>query len=327
MDEPKICPVTSFYQRILLPASYSLVFLLGLALNGALLWRLRFRARRACSTVIYMTNLAVADLLYVLALPLLIISNSMGDMWPFGNIICKSVRFFFLVNLHCSVMFLTCVSVHRFLGVCHPIVSVRLRTKKLALYTSACVWILANAEVIPTLVFTHTGVINNMTVCFEMTNPGGFNAYFPYGLFSSLAFLIEFLVTVTCYCAMIRTLGVTNCISNVKTARMRKRSLHTLLVVSVVFVVCFLPYHIARTVYLFVRAYTPLNCSLLNVAMICYKVWKPVVSLNCCANPLLYFCGSGRHRQRLRAWLWRRKRRIHPSVCPVDAESTKRSAD
>ncbi|XP_068578439.1 P2Y purinoceptor 3-like [Cebidichthys violaceus] len=327
MEDFQICPVTNYYQRILLPVSYSVVFLLGLTLNGALLWCVCGRTRRWSSTVIYMTNIAVADLLYVLALPPLIISNAMGELWPFGNVLCKSVRFFFFVNLHCSMMFLTCVSVHRFLGVCFPIAAVRLRTKKLALLASGSVWVLATAELLPTLVFAHTGVINNMTVCFEMTNPGEFKVYFPYGLFlATVGFLIPFLVVITCSCSTMTVLycRAANRISNARTARMRNKSISTLLVVCLMFVVCFVPYHIARTVYLVVRVYLPGDCHLLNVVMISFKVWKPVVSFNCCANPLLYFLGCVRHRQKLRAWVWRRKR-VQPIVCLVDAGSTNRS--
>ncbi|KAG7235029.1 hypothetical protein INR49_003394 [Caranx melampygus] len=258
MEDFHICPVTNYYKRILLPVSYSLVFVLGLTLNGALVWCLCARTRRWSSTVIYMANLAVADLLYVLALPPLIISNAMGDLWPFGNIICKSVRFFFFVNLHCSMMFLSSISLHRFVGVCFPIAAVRLRTKKLALFASGSVWILATAEILPTLVFAHT-----------------------------VGFLVPFLVVVTCYCSMMKVLycKVAGSISNARAARGRKNSLYTLIVVCLMFVVCFVPYHIARTVYLFVRVYLPGECHLLNVVMISYKVWKPVVSFNCCANP------------------------------------------
>lgn len=329
MEDFHICPITNYYKRILLPVSYSLVFVLGLTLNGALVWCLCARTRRWSVTVIYMANLAVADLLYVLALPPLITSNAMGDLWPFGNIICKTVRFFFFVNLHCSMLFLGCISAHRFVGVCFPIAAVRLRTRKLALFASASVWILATAEILPTLVFAHTGVINNMTVCFEMTNPEQFNVYFPYGLFLAIVgFLLPFLVVLTCYCSMMKVLYCrapgSSSISNARAARVRKNTLYTLIVVCLMFVLCFVPYHIARTVYLFVRVYLPAECHLLNTVMISYKVWKPVVSFNCCANPLLYFLGSHRHRQELRAWLCRRKR-VQPCVCQVDAGNTNRS--
>lgn len=328
MEGFQICPVTNYYERILLPLCYSLVFLLGLGLNGALLWSVCCRTRRWTSMVVYLTNLAVADLLYVLALPPLVISNALGGPWPFGNVLCKSVRFFFFVNLHCSMMFLACVGVHRFLGVCFPIAAVRLRTRALALFASGSVWTLATAETLPTLVFAHTGSIDNVTVCFEMTDPGQFQVYFPYGLFLAIVgFLIPFLVVITCYCSMMKALycGAAGGVSGAGSARMRNKSLYTLLVVLLMFVVCFVPYHIARTVYLFVRVYMPGDCGLVNVVMISYKVWKPVVSFNCCANPLLYFLGSDRRRRKLRAWMRGRKKRVQPSVCLVDAGSTNRS--
>ncbi|XP_071353448.1 P2Y purinoceptor 3-like [Trachinotus anak] len=232
MEAFHICPVTNYYKRILLPVSYGLVFVLGLTLNGALLWCVCARTRRWSSTVIYMVNLAVADLLYVLALPPLVISNAMGGLWPFGDVICKGVRFLFFVNLHCSMMFLTCVSLHRFIGVCYPIAAVRIRTKKLALFASGSVWVLTTAEILPTLVFAHTGVINNMTVCFEMTNPKQFKVYFPYGLFLAIVgFLVPFLVVVTCYCSMMKVLycRVAGSISNARTSHVRNKSLYTLL--------------------------------------------------------------------------------------------------
>jgi len=154
------------------------------------------------------------------------------------------------------MMFLTCVSVHRFLGVCFPIAAVRLRTKKRALFASGAVWVLATAEILPTLVFAHTGEINNVTVCFEMTNPGNFKVYFPYGLFLAIVgFLIPFLVVITCYCSTMRALccRAADRVPNARTARMRNTSIYMLLVVCLMFVVCFVPYHIARTAYLFVR--------------------------------------------------------------------------
>ncbi|TKC35262.1 hypothetical protein EI555_002055 [Monodon monoceros] len=39
--------------------------------------------------------------------------------WPFGELLCKLVRFLFYTNLYSSFLLLTCISVHRFLGVCH----------------------------------------------------------------------------------------------------------------------------------------------------------------------------------------------------------------
>ncbi|XP_029570091.1 P2Y purinoceptor 3-like [Salmo trutta] len=315
-----LCPIADSYKRILLPLTYSLVFVLGLTLNGALLWVVCFRTRTWSCSVIYLTNLAVADLLYVLSLPLLIVSYAMDDVWPFGDIICKAVRFFFCTNLHCSMMFLMCISVHRFLGVCYPITALRFRTKNLAVLTSGSVWVLVMLEISPTLVFAHTGFINNMTVCYEMTNPGQLYTYFPYDMFLDVVgFLVPFMIILICYCSMMRVLyraGRDN--SQVGTENLNK-SIRTILAVCLMFVLCFVPYHIARIVCLFIRVYVSSDCRVINLVMIGYKIWKPLVSFNSCANPLLYFLGSDRQRKQLWAQLFRSKM-VHPTVSTVQPD-------
>ncbi|CAL8352895.1 unnamed protein product [Lota lota] len=333
MDDFHMCPLSDYYKRILLPVSYSVAFVGGLGLNGILLWVVCFRRqnRSWSGTVIYVTNLAVADLLYVLTLPPLIISYAMGNVWHFGDSVCKTVRFLFIENLHCSMTFLACVSVHRFLGVRFPTSALHLRTKRAAVLTSGSVWVMVTAEALPTLVYSHTGLMENNTVCFEMTDPRQFNNYFPYGIFLCVVgFFLPFVVIVCCYCSMIKTLCRTRrANSPIGAAKMRNKSLRTLLVVCVFFVLCFVPYHVVRTVYLFVRMYMVNDCHELNVVMIALKIWKPLISLNCCANPLLYFLGSGRYRKKLSKWIMkmcRRNTRVLPTVClVVVAASPKRS--
>ena len=89
------CTYKEDFKRILLPAVYSLVFLVGLPLNATVIlkiWRLRPNLSR---NNIYMLNLAMADFLYVMSLPLLIYNYASHDYWPFGELACKMVRFQF----------------------------------------------------------------------------------------------------------------------------------------------------------------------------------------------------------------------------------------
>ena len=324
MDDFHLCPLSDYYKRILLPVSYSVAFVAGLGLNVVLLWDVFSRQARqhrgSSGTVVYVANLAVADLLYVLTLPPLIVSYAMGNVWYFGDSVCKTVRFLFIVNLHCSMTLLACVSVYRFLGVRFPVSALRLRTKRAAVWTSGSVWVVVTAEVLPTLAYSHTGLIDNRTVCFEMTDPRQFNLYFPYGIFLCVVgFFLPFLVTVCCYGSMIRALYHPSRASlPLGAANTRNKSLRTLVVVCVFFVLCFVPYHVVRTVYLFVRVYMFDDCRELNLVIIALKIWKPLISLNCCANPLLYFLASGRHRKQLRTWLCPRNTRVLPAaVCVV----------
>lgn len=89
------CTYKEDFKRILLPAVYTLVLLLGLPLNAVVIlkiWRTRPNLSR---NNIYMLNLAIADFLYVTSLPLLIYNYGSRDYWPFGELTCKLVRFQF----------------------------------------------------------------------------------------------------------------------------------------------------------------------------------------------------------------------------------------
>lgn len=89
------CTYKEDFKRILLPAVYTFVFLLGLPLNAAVILKIWRTRPNLSKNNIYMLNLAIADFLYVMSLPLLIYNYGSHDYWPFGELACKLVRFQF----------------------------------------------------------------------------------------------------------------------------------------------------------------------------------------------------------------------------------------
>ena len=89
------CTYKEDFKRILLPAVYTAVFLVGLPLNAVVILRISRTRTNLSRSNIYMLNLATADFLYVLSLPLLIYNYASHDYWPFGELACKLVRFQF----------------------------------------------------------------------------------------------------------------------------------------------------------------------------------------------------------------------------------------
>uniref|UniRef100_A0A8C8ABL4 G-protein coupled receptors family 1 profile domain-containing protein n=1 Tax=Otus sunia TaxID=257818 RepID=A0A8C8ABL4_9STRI len=295
-----LCPLVENYKYILLPLTYSSVFVLGLLLNGAMLWLSCCRARDWTCTTIYLVNLAVADLLYLFSLPLLIINYILQDTWPFGELLCKLVRFLFYANLYGSVLLLTCISVHRFLGVCYPIRSLPFRTRRRAAASAATSWVLVVLQLLPTSSYARTGLINNHTVCYDMTSPENLSSYFPYGMaLTASGFLFPFLIILVCYSLMIRSLTRCTGDTNPTSSAARAKSIRTILLVCGLFAVCLLPFHVTRSIYLFVRVYRVADCQLLQRWSLLYKIWRPLVSLNSCINPLLYFLSGQTNRARL----------------------------
>lgn len=89
------CTYKEDFKRILLPAVYTFVLLLGLPLNAAVILKIWRRRPGLSRNNIFMLNLAIADFLYVTSLPLLIYNYGSHDYWPFGEFLCKLVRFQF----------------------------------------------------------------------------------------------------------------------------------------------------------------------------------------------------------------------------------------
>lgn len=299
-EEQGLCPLSEDYKQIYLPLTYSIVFVLGLPLNGTVLWLSWRQTKRWSCATIYLVNLMVADLLYVLTLPFLIVAYSLGDWWPFGELLCRLVRFLFYTNLYGSILLLTCISVHRFLGVCHPLRSLPYRTRRHALRGAAATWALVVLQLLPTLGFAHTDYINGQMVCYDMTDRENFDRFFAYSMVLTLSgFVLPSLVILVCYSLMVRSLAKPAETLEGTGNTTRAKSIRTILLVCSLFALCFVPFHVSRSLYITLRFLTSQDCQLLTVASVAYKVWRPLVSMSSCLNPVLYFLSVGNNGVRL----------------------------
>lgn len=303
------CRFNEEFKYILLPVSYSLVFVVGLVLNSVALWMFLKKMRPWNTSTVYMFHLALSDFLYVLSLPTLIYYYANRSHWPFGVAACKAVRFLFYANLYCSILFLTCISVHRYLGICHPIKARNLIKSRHAHAVCCLVWAAVTACLVPNIVFVTTSRRDNDTLCHDTTSQGAFEEYVDYSsVVMVLLFGIPFLVIVACYCLMARALCRPRHLasSGPQGASSRQKSIKLIVVVLVVFAVCFVPFHVTRTLYYTSRV-LDLNCRFLNVVNFTYKITRPLASVNSCIDPILYFLAGDHYRSKLIAALTGRK--------------------
>ncbi|KAL1777650.1 P2Y purinoceptor 3-like [Sigmodon hispidus] len=312
--EKGACHFSERYKQVYLPLTYSLIFILGLALNGAVLWLSCCQTKPWSCATIYLMNLMVADLLYILSLPFLIITYAVGDTWFFGEALCKLVRFLFYTNLYSSILLLTCISVHRFLGVCHPLSSLSYQSRRHAWQAAAAAWILVVLQLLPTLVFSNTAYVNGRVICYDTTSPKNFDHFFPYSMVLTLSgFVFPSLIILVCYSLMLRSLTYPADTLPKTGDMVRSKSIRTILLVCSLFALCFVPFHIARCFFLVIRFWNPQDCQLLSTASMVYKICRPLVSMSSCLNPILYFLSRGNNRAQLLQKLRQNKEGEHPT--------------
>ncbi|XP_030007172.1 P2Y purinoceptor 2 [Sphaeramia orbicularis] len=301
------CQFQEDFKYILLPVSYALVFVIGLALNAAALYVIVFRTKRWKPSTIYMLNLTVCDTLYILTLPFLIYYYADENDWPFSEPFCKIIRFLFYANLYGSILFLCCISLHRFMGICYPVRSLNWVSTRRAKLVSVAVWTCVLTCQAPVLYFSRTRDTATERICYDTTSPDLFDDFLVYSsIVSVLMFALPFMVVMVCYGLMVRKL-LEPCWGSEgrsggqrggrATQRYKQKSVQMIIIVLAAFMLCFLPFHLTRSLYYSFRYLQQVNpaqvsCSLLEASSVAYKVTRPFASANSCVDPILYFLGG-----------------------------------
>uniref|UniRef100_A0A2K5U4E5 Peter pan homolog n=1 Tax=Macaca fascicularis TaxID=9541 RepID=A0A2K5U4E5_MACFA len=163
-EDAKSCPanfsaaadhILSGFQEDFLWPILVVQFLVALASNGLALYRFSTREQRPWyPAVVFSIQLAVSDLLCALTLPPLAAYLYPPKHWRYGEAACRLERFLFTCNLLGSVIFITCISLNRYLGIVHPFFTRSHLRPKHAWAVSAG-WVLAALLAMPTLSFSH----------------------------------------------------------------------------------------------------------------------------------------------------------------------------
>nr|XP_020669403.1 P2Y purinoceptor 6 [Pogona vitticeps] len=296
------CTYHEEFKQILLPVVYSLVFVVGLPLNFIVIVQIWLSHKALTRTTIYMLNLAAADLLYVCSLPLLIYNYSQKDYWPFGDFTCRLVRFQFYTNLHGSILFLTCISVQRYLGICHPLSTWhKKRGKGFTWGVCGVVWFMVTAQCLPTFTFASTGIQRNRTVCYDLSTPERSADYFPYGITLTITgFLIPFISILGCYCCMTKILCQKDEMIGLAVRKKKDKAVRMIIIVVLVFAVSFFPFHLTKTMYLIIRSVPGTSCFTKQAFAITYKCTRPFASMNSVLDPILFYFTQRKFRESTR---------------------------
>ncbi|XP_069752269.1 P2Y purinoceptor 2-like [Narcine bancroftii] len=99
----------------------------------------------------------------------------------------------------------------------------------------------------------------------------------------------------------------------------KNKAIKLIIIVLFVFFLCFVPFHVTRTMYYTFRVLKK-SCSTLNVVNFTYKVTRPLASINSCINPILYFLAGDNYRRKFKHATWRRKACIQQSVAVTISE-------
>lgn len=105
----------SVANKYLVAFIYCLVFLLSMVGNGLVVLVVTSGHINRSVTDVYLLNLAVADLLFALSLPLWAVY--WAHEWVFGTVMCKAISVLQESNFYSGILLLACISVDRYLAI------------------------------------------------------------------------------------------------------------------------------------------------------------------------------------------------------------------
>uniref|UniRef100_A0A8C0J7V6 Somatostatin receptor 5 n=2 Tax=Chelonoidis abingdonii TaxID=106734 RepID=A0A8C0J7V6_CHEAB len=293
-------PVSKDVHTVLISVIYFLVCAIGLSGNTLVIYVVLRHAKMKTVTNIYILNLAVADVLFMLGLPFLATQNTIS-YWPFGFFWCRLVMTLDGINQFTSIFSLTVMSMDRYLAVVHPIKSTKWRRPRVAKLISITVWTFSFLMVLPVIIFAD--VQEHLHTC-NMNWPEPVNIWSAVFIIytSVLGFFGPLLVICLCYLLIVikvKSSGVR--VGSTRRRRSERKVTRMVVIIVVVFVFCWLPFYILNIVNLI--STLPEEPGLLGV----YFFVVVLSYANSCANPILYGFLSDNFKQSFQKVLCLRK--------------------
>uniref|UniRef100_A0A8C9XCQ0 Si:ch73-309g22.1 n=1 Tax=Sander lucioperca TaxID=283035 RepID=A0A8C9XCQ0_SANLU len=252
----------------------------GLLLNGFTLkvYFCRGQQQVSSSVTIYLKNLAAADFLISLCLPIRI-TNYASSSVEVRRVYCNFGASAFYLNMYASILFMGYIAANRYLKIIHPLGTHILQTVRAAYIISTVTWLLLLAMMstyvtVSLLTQEPSPSVSSALDC-DVLHSKQLKIFYKMVHASSAAIFLLVLVSL-------------------KLAKSRRN----MLVLVSVFCICFVPYHLVRLPYAFKNPRFAWG-----QAFYYLKELTIMVSvLNVCLDPLIYFifCKAFRHHLSLR---------------------------
>ncbi|XP_696215.1 galanin receptor type 1 [Danio rerio] len=272
---------------------FGLIFTLGVLGNSLVITVLAQRkpGQQRSTTNIFILNLSVADLSYLLFCIPFQSTVYMLPTWILGAFICKFIHYFFTVSMLVSIFTLSAMSVDRYIAIVHCRKSSSIRVARHALIGVLVIWVLSFAMATP--VAYYQGIVeseDNSTFCWEVWPDHDRRKIYVVCTFV-FGYVLPLILISFCYAKVLNHLHKKLRNVSKKSEASKKKTAQTVLVVVVVFCLSWLPHHV---VHLWVEFGSfPLNQAsfVLRVAAHC------LAYSNSSVNPVIYAFLSENFRQ------------------------------
>ncbi|XP_028249816.1 gastrin-releasing peptide receptor-like [Parambassis ranga] len=282
-------------------AVYGIIIIVGLVGNVTLMKTCLLVKSMRTVPNLFLSSLALGDLLLLVTCAPVDASRYMVDEWLFGRVGCKLIPFIQLTSVGVSVFTLTALSADRYRAIVRPLDIHRSSATVSISLCAGVIWLLSVTLAIPEAVFSdlHTFTTSHTNETFVTCAPYPHAGELHPKIHSTASFLIFYIIPLfiisVYYCFIARSLIRSSVdipaeghLHHQKQIKSRKRLAKTVLVFVGLFAVCWLPSHV---IYLY-RSYhyDQVDTSMAHfIASVCARI---LAFTNSCVNPFALYLMS-----------------------------------
>ncbi|XP_073435160.1 P2Y purinoceptor 14 [Dendrobates tinctorius] len=272
-----------------LPAMYTLVFLVGLLLNGLNLWIFCYIPSNR-SFIVYLKNIVIADLLMVLTFPMKIISDAGLGNEELRVFVCRYSAVVFYLNMYIGIMFLGILGFDRYFKIVRPLnASSSLQSVFYSKLISALVWAVMAFISIPNMILTDQPYETTVKVsCAQLKSELGLKWHKASNYICIGIFVLVFSLLVIFYVSISRKIYQSHqkLRRGSNAGRKSTRNIYSILIV---FFICFVPYHLCRIPYTISQTGNSYSCQNKKNLYYVKEVTLLLSAANVCLDPIIYF--------------------------------------
>lgn len=293
------------FGSLAIPIFFSIVITLSLTGNILVLVILGLYENLKSLTNIFILNLAISDIVFTTGLPFWAIYHIYG--WIFSELICKIMTFVFFTGFYSSILFLTIMTIYRYVVVVHPLTELSSPRVTSGIFLSFLMWMISIAAAMPSLLYSSLILIHHK-------DKDSWGCEYSATTWRSIGiseqnvfFLVAFAVMTFCYIQILRR--ITGAKSHTK-----NRAVKLVLCIVAVFFVGWVPYNVV----IFLKSLSdsliePFNSCEVSVKLdYAFHACRLIAFSHCCLNPVFYAFVGVKFRRHLKTILHRMLRRQSP---------------
>ncbi|KAK1162841.1 melanin-concentrating hormone receptor 1-like [Acipenser oxyrinchus oxyrinchus] len=284
------------YSSIFMPTVFGIIWLLGIIGNVIVIFTVFSKSKFRCrSSVpdIFIINLSVVDLLFLLGMPFLIHQLLGNGVWHFGETVCTIITALDTNSQFTSTYILTAMTLDRYLATVYPLTSVRFRRPAVAVLIICILWVISFLSITPVWMYAQLIPLPGGVLGCGIRLPNPETDIYWYTLYQFfIAFAIPFTLISVAYWRILLRMTSSEALTTQKSARIKtKKVTRIAITICLAFFCCWAPFYVLQLIQLAVDQPT----------LSFYYAYRVAISLgyaNSCLNPFIYIvlCETFRRR-------------------------------